>query len=372
MEIQTRQMTSSETKIMESALSYNSNNYTCSFYNINEEKIKIVVITKDYLLKYQNEYNFTDLRKINKYFKMFDNIKELEADLIGLNNLQKIEISNVSETMISLCINVLTIDNNKIIFQLSKIELNEKEKIDKKIKENEEIKKENEEMKKQFEEIKKKFEEIKKENEEIKKDLKLKESKILLLEKEIQEIKKEFLKPRNHQEDYNLLYFNSNIFLNQNEKNLVLKQISNSIKSVKILFDSKIYGANVDKLKEAYLNRPHLLFVIKTKKGKRFGAYSCEIFKDELFHKKDINAFLFSLDNMKICKSRNTEHDIWKQTMDSIDFGPGTDLRIFYDFSSNNNYTNESGYDYSNCQSYILNGERNFSVELLEIYQIIF
>ena len=210
MEMKTPEMTSSETKIMESTLSYNSNKYTCSFYNINEEKIKIVLISKDYLLKYQNEYNFTDFRKINKYFKMFDNIKELEADLIGLNNLQKIEISNISETIISLCINVLTIDNNKVIFQLNKIELSEKEKIDKKIKENEEIKKENEEMKKQFEEIKQKFVEIKK-------DLKLKESKINLLEKEIQEIKKEFLNSRNNQEDLHSLTFNSNIFLNQNE-----------------------------------------------------------------------------------------------------------------------------------------------------------
>ena len=81
---------------------------------------------------------------------------------------------------------------------------------------------------------------------------------------------------------------------------------------------------------------------------------------------------MFSLDNMKIFKSRNNEHDIWKQTMDSIDFGPGTDLRIFYDFSSNKNYTGQCGYDFSDCQSYILNGEYNFSVDILEIYQIIF
>ena len=42
---------------------------------------------------------------------------------------------------------------------------------------------------------------------------------------------------------------------------------------------------------------------------------------------------------MKICKSGNTEHDIWKQAMDSIDFGSGDDLRIFYEFFSNKNYT---------------------------------
>ena len=47
MEMKKPQMASSETKIMESVLSYNSNNYIYSFYNINEEKIKIFLITKD-------------------------------------------------------------------------------------------------------------------------------------------------------------------------------------------------------------------------------------------------------------------------------------------------------------------------------------
>jgi hypothetical protein len=140
-----------------------------------------------------------------------------------------------------------------------------------------------------------------------------------------------------------------------------------------MLFDSSIYGTNINKLKEAYLNRPNLLFVIKTKKGKRFGGYSCETFINEIFNKKDSRAFLFSLDNMKIFISKNTEHSIWKQSLDSIDFGGGSDLRLFYDFSSNKNYSdNGSGYNYSKCQPYILNGERHFSVDVLEIYQIIF
>ena len=108
-----------------------------------------------------------------------------------------------------------------------------------------------------------------------------------------------------------------------------------------------------------------------TKKGKRFGGYATETFENKLFNKKDINAFLFSLDHKKIMKSKGIEHEIWKQTLDSVDFGDGSDLRIFHDFFSCKNYTNEgSGYNYFHCPKFVLNGEKYFSVDVLEIFQI--
>ena len=201
------------------------------------------------------------------------------------------------------------------------------------------------------------------------------------MQNEIQNLKNEFLNLKNKIEenykknDSNITNnFKSDIFMNEIEKNLVLNQISDKISSIKLLFSSKLYGTDVTKLKEAYLYRPNLIFTIMTKKGRRFGAYSSEIFIDETFQKKDTKAFLFSLDHKKIIKSKSTDLDIWKQSLDSIDFGGGSNIRIFYDFSSNKNYTNQSEYyyDYTNCQSFVLNGEQNFSVHLLEIFQICF
>ena len=348
---------SSERNFLSFNLSYNTISYNFSFYDINNEKIRINTISND--SKYENELNFIKFKELNKYFKMFDSLKELEDDLIGLNKSGKIEILNVSEKKIDICINVLKLDNNKFIIELYKVELNDKDKINKLIKENEEIKKE----------------------------LKLKDTKIISLEKEIQDLKNNFLNFKNNVEERlknvkdsespigtNLLSFNSDIFLNQEENNLVLKQISSNIKSVKLLFSSKIDGNNINKLKDAYLNKPNLIFAVKTKKGRRFGGYSCETFLDTKFNKNDINAFLFSLDHMKVIKPKNTNYDIWNDNCDSIQFGGGTDLRIFYDFYSNNNYTYQpyGSYDYQNCPDYILNGEYNFYVVNLEIYQILF
>ena len=80
------------------------------------------------------------------------------------------------------------------------------------------------------------------------------------------------------------------------------------------------------------------------------------------------------LDNKIIIKSKNTKNTIWNNECNSINFGPGSDLRIFYDYTSNKNYTKQSsGFDYHNTNNnFILNGEFFFTVEKFEIFQVYF
>ena len=141
METQTITIGNQDRNFLECNLSYKSIIYKCIFYEINNEKIKIYIISNDGIDKFEIIFNFEDFKKLNKYFKMFDSLKEFENDLIGLNNSNKIEIINISEKTLQLCITVLTLDNNQVIIELNKIELNDKEKINMLIRENEEIKK---------------------------------------------------------------------------------------------------------------------------------------------------------------------------------------------------------------------------------------
>ena len=48
------------------------------------------------------------------------------------------------------------------------------------------------------------------------------------------------------------------------------------------------------------------------------------------------------------------------------DFGGTTDWRIYYNFSSDDNYTYHGSayYDYKNLPNYVLNGEVYFSVDI--------
>ena len=176
-----------ETKFLNLNLIFNNINYECCFYELNE-KIKIDIMVDK--VKYENIINFNEFKNLNKYFRMFDNLKELEQDLIGLSNSKKIEIINVSENEILLCINVLTLDNNKTIIQLKKTELKDKELINLLFKEIENIKNENKEIKKENEEIKRKLNELNIKSIEQEKIIKENKKEIAILHKLVDDINK--------------------------------------------------------------------------------------------------------------------------------------------------------------------------------------
>ena len=166
---------------------------------------------------------------------------------------------------------------------------------------------------------------------------------------------------------------NSEIINNQKELDFIFNAISpaNTL-SLKMLYNSETDGENKEKLKSAYIGVNDILIVIKTKKNKRFGGYSHESFENNEFQKQDKKAFLFSLDKLKLYKSKGTEHTIWNFNLDSIDFGWGTDLRLFHNFISNKNYTNQStDFEYNN-ENFALNDEKYFDVSNFELYKVNF
>lgn len=143
--------------------------------------------------------------------------------------------------------------------------------------------------------------------------------------------------------------------------------------SLKLLYNSKIEGENAEKLKQAYLGKNDIIVLVKTKKDKRFGGYAHEVFFSRSFEHSDNKAFLFNLDKMKIYKSNGGPNSIWNYEGNSIDFGGGTDLRVFHEFFHKQNYTDQiSTLDYNYDEEFALNGEKFFEVKYLEIYQVIF
>ena len=326
-------------------LSFDSNKYDCYFTNVNQKKIKIRFFSDNYLDKFEKELNLSEFQSINKYFKLFDDLKAVQNDLISLKNSNCIEISDATETKIDISISVLTTTDNIVTITLNKAPI-------------------------------KPIEKIVRENERMRRELIAKNSKIIKLEKEIQELKQKnnnlIKKLKKYQQKENRMFMDSEIFLNQNEKNLVLNQISDEITSINKIFDSKKDGDEPEKLKNAYLNKTNLIFAVKTEKGRRFGGFSSEPFLEDFFAKFDEKSFLFSLDHFKIMKAKKVaNYHLWNCENNSIQFGGGSDLRIFHDFSSYKNYTIAGTYyDYGDSEPDVLNGEKYFFVEKLEIYQV--
>ena len=341
-------------------------------YNV-WNKLKFILLnkkTKD-TKKYFSIYTLNDFKKLNKYFKMFDDLNELENDLINTIKENKIDIIKATENEISFNLKVLSRNDNNVIFKLKKAEIDEKDKINILSEKIEELEKNNEIKDKKLIELENKITNILQIIED-------KNKKIESLEKDINELKKYF---NNFNRDnrpinpnYENILNNSSIFQNEEEIQLLLNNISNNPKNLKLLYNSKIDGENIEKLIDTYTGKNDLIFLVKTIKSKRFGGYAHEYFEKNNFKKSDKKAFLFNLDTKQIYKSNGKDLSIWRRhdTFDSINFGTGTDLRIFHKFLSVDNKTLQADYDYNyNNDEYALNGEKYFRISFFEIYQVL-
>ena len=389
-----------ETLLLNTNLEYNNFIYNFSIIDINNHNIKLLIKelendneNKILLIKkkYETKLVFEDLKSSNKYFKMFDNYEETKNDFVELIKRNGVKIINIDEDELVLCIDLKTMTNNLMNVSLKKVIMSAKEMIDFYISE--------------LKDKGKKIDELNSEIKIIKNDIKLKDDKIVNLENSFNDLKNRIDTLENKISDYselkekipniekNLNKFvesmnksntkilnNSSIFQKSEEIQLLSNSISQDRDvSFKLVYSSKLYGENSQKLKAAYIGVKDILVIVKTKKNKRFGGYAHESFEDKEFQKKDSRAFLFNLDKMKIYKSRGTAHTIWNFNLDSIDFGYGTDLRIFHNFLSNENYTNQnhsndsSDHDFEyDEETFALNGEKYFEILYLEIYKVNF
>jgi len=358
------------------SLKYNKEDYLIYLFDMNDDMIKIKAkedkneVNYNLIKIYQTEIIINELKSKNKYFKMFDNVKECKLDLIELCKRKQIRISNIDEKELLLIVDLRTTTNNLMYISLQRVEMNDKDIILY--------------LQKDLNDKNKNIEELNFEIREIKKNLKLKDDKIIELEKAINSIinrldnleKIKYLKNVEQSEETTSVLSkkildSSNIIKNIKELTLLYEAISiNSNVSFELLYNSETDGENVEKLKSVYIGVEDIIVLIKTKKNQRFGGYAHESFLDEEFQKKDLKAFLFNLDKLKIYRSKGTEHTIWNYNLDSIDFGWGTDLRLFYNFSSKKNYTNQ-GEDFEyNKEKFVLNGEKFFEVLYFELYKV--
>ena len=316
-----------ESLIIKFNIKYKENNYIFSLFDTWNDFLKIIAeknIDKNCEEIFPNKYgiilHFDELKILHRYFKMFDTFEQAKTDIIELCKSNAIKIIEIKEDELIINMDLKTVNNNLITINLKKIEDNVKEEVSY--------------LKKYCIEQKKEIKELK--------------NIIINLNKRVEKLE---------------------------EKIKLFKTISSNPKklSLKLLYDSEIEGENKEIFKSAYIGKNDIIIFIKTQKNKRFGGYAHEAFQNKVnFSKTDLKAFLFNLDKMKIYKSKGGQLSIWNFEGNSMDFGTGTDLRIFHEFFNKNNYTNQNNNDYNYDEDYALNGEINFQVKYLEVYKIIF
>ena len=112
------------------------------------------------------------------------------------------------------------------------------------------------------------------------------------------------------------------------------------------------------------------LVLVKSGNGKRFGGYTTCNWKGNSIEKKDDNAFVFSLDKMKIYDIIPGEDAIGCFPK----YGPvflGCQIRIYDEFFTNGGTTFEKGLNYNTEEDYELTGGlKEFEVKEIEVYGI--
>ena len=132
-----------EKNLFDFSLLFNEKSYKCSLKEIEESNIKIIVSPSNCSFKiYEGEFTLYDFQNLNRNFRIYDNIKELENDLIGYIEQNKIKISEIQDNKLKLELTIIAkLDNIiTIILNRSKVSLNTKiedifyEELEKKIK----------------------------------------------------------------------------------------------------------------------------------------------------------------------------------------------------------------------------------------------
>jgi len=379
-----------ESNLLKFELEFKSDKIDFSLIDISNSKIKLTAntqIKKGIFKNYSIELTLDYLKKQNKYFKMFDNYQEFRNNFIDICKAKNIEVINMENGELTIVIDLLVISDNLLYLSLKENELSQKEQIELLLRDSNDKDKKISELNDKIQIMEKnynnKISSLEKNINEL-----IKRIEILEKERNIKNIKKNKSLGKNiiyknsinrkiikEDDNENLELFGSKILLNQKEFEFLSKAISDKNVSLELLYSSLIKGENKDDLINAYIGKNDLLFLIKTTTNKRFGGYSHETFELDKFHKIDEKAFLFNIDNLEIYKSTGTEYSLNKKniTVDSINFGGGTDLRIFHNFLSEKNYTSPKEnkyYDYKK-KKYALNGEKYFEISIFELYKVI-
>lgn len=153
--------------------------------------------------------------------------------------------------------------------------------------------------------------------------------------------------------------------------------------SLKMIFNSNFHG---DYAKDVHsrTNHHHLLVLIETENGNRFGGYTSDNFTPNTFgltstsielFKADKCAFLFNLDSKKVFNIKPKESNKALDCDDyfTLSFGEG-DLVLRNEFLTSGGISNFPGYygDENTKEDELTNGEKEFMVKSFEVYHVWF
>ena len=314
-----------------------------------EEKEENVFPQKEYSVIQRME----DLLNIDKYFRQFDNLKEVFDSLKILINNKTISIIK-KENEISL--KMKNLNTNKEFF----INLKYKEK---------DLKSEIKDIIPYISSLQKKISNLENQIKNMKNDF---DTKLQEIEKkhkdELKQIKEYIEK---NYEKKKKLFNNSNI-IQSDENELISKWFDNKIPiSARLLLNARIEDNFWKEFFENCGGKKNTMIFIKTTDGERFGGFTSVVWPTD-GTVKDTQSFLFSLTKKEKYKINNPDKAILTEGGGWISFGLGHDLFLYNKLKNEGGGTVKKYYDISGENYSLSGGKSRFKLTNCEIYQIEF
>ncbi len=173
-------------------------------------------------------------------------------------------------------------------------------------------------------------------------------------------------------QDTRLEVVKGDIIQNTDELELLTRKISKNNKKIVL---NLLYKATIDSDKAEIFHQKcdsaeSSLVLIKSGNGKRFGGYTSCNWKGNSIEKRDENAFVFSLDKMKIYENIPGEDAIGCYPK----YGPiflGCQIRIYDEFFTKGGTTFEKGLNYKTEEDFELSGGlKEYDVKEIEVYSV--
>ena len=340
--------------ISEHIKSINNDSYTIKLILTNLSKLIFKIYDKNSLQEicHQKSFNFDELKLLNKCFLIYDNIKDIYNCIKALLDEDKVSILFKNENMsLSIPFFLPNGKQNIINFDLEKDKINKDELIQvlcNKIKQLEKI-----------------IISIKESKDNIINDI-LKRLQILEEKENEREKEKEKLRLKDIRESSICKENEINLFVKEFKKH---QKFLNEKIGFKLLYKATRDGDKVNNFHNKCDNIKSVLVLIKSNNGARFGGYTEIGFNDHTGDLNDDNAFVFSLDKMKIFNAKKGTPSIYCQ---KDLYGFKNTIYLYDDSLTKKSNWNFGGNENYPCQYYELNNNEDYFIcSEVEVFQIL-
>ena len=155
-------------------------------------------------------------------------------------------------------------------------------------------------------------------------------------------------------------------------KEAIKTRLNKEVKGIQKLYQATVNGDSAESFHRKCDNVSNTLILVSAEGGRRFGGFTTIQWNHQNLYINDQNAFLFSLDRMKIHSIKNSSQAVYPSNSYGPLFGRGHDLYIPNNCLSAGVYSKQTDYDLGGDNTALKNNDYQSKCNDYEVFKILF